>query len=81
MGYLVKVDPAKEDATMEQERLGATLITTGGVLLGMALILGIYNFSDIREGTYLMLAISGSCAFLGLFLMAVGEWKKKTNIV
>ena len=81
MGYLAKLDTAKEDATLEQERLGSVLMTAGGVFLGMALLFGIYNFVDFREGTHLMLAVSGGFAFLGLLLMAIGEWKKKTNAV
>jgi len=81
MGYLAKPDIKKEDETLEQERLGSVLITVGGVLFMFGLILGIYNFADIREGTHLMLALTGTFALLGLFLMAIGEWKKKTYTV
>jgi hypothetical protein len=81
MAHLAKLDLAKEDETLAQERLGSGLITVGGVLLGMAMILGIYNFTDFREGTHLMLAVSGSCGLLGLLLMAIGKWKKNTHPV
>ena len=76
MAYLAKVDPVQEDARLEQERFGAVLMALGGVILGFAAILGLYNFADIREGTHLMLRMSGGLGFIGLVLLAVGEWKR-----
>jgi hypothetical protein len=76
MPYLARVDAVQEDARLAQESLGSVLLTLGGVILGMAAVLGIYDFADIREGTHLMLTISGGLVIIGLILMAVGEWKR-----
>lgn len=76
MPYLAKMDAVQEDARLAQESLGSVLMTLGGVILGMAAVLGIYDFADIREGTHLMLTISGGLVIIGLILMAVGEWKR-----
>jgi hypothetical protein len=76
MPYLARVDAVQEDARLAQESLGSVLLTLGGVILGMAAVLGIYDFADIREGTHLMLTTSGGLVIIGLILMAVGEWKR-----
>jgi UDP-N-acetylmuramyl pentapeptide phosphotransferase/UDP-N-acetylglucosamine-1-phosphate transferase len=81
MAYLAKLDLAKEDETLAQERLGSVLITVGGVLFVFGIILGIYNFTDFREGTHLMLSLTAGLTLIGLCLMAVGKWKKKTHPV
>jgi len=76
MAHLAKMDTVQEDARLAEESLGSVLMTLGGVILGMAAILGIYDFVDVREGTHLMLSMSGGLAVIGLVLMAVGEWKR-----
>lgn len=76
MAYLAKMDGVQEDARLAKEALGSVLMTAGGVFLAMAAILGIYDFADIREGTHLMLSISGGLVIIGLVLMAIGEWKR-----
>ena len=76
MPYLAKLDIAQEDARLRQQRAGSQTMIVGFVILGMAAILGIYNFVDLREGTHLMLTLSGLLGLTGLVLIAIGEYKR-----
>jgi hypothetical protein len=76
MPYLAKLDVAQEDARLRQQRTGSQTMIVGFVILGMATILGIYNFVDLREGTHLMLALSGFLGLTGLILIGIGEYKR-----
>ncbi len=76
MAYLAKLEQAQEDARLRQQRTGSQALILGWVILGMAGILGIYNFVDIREGTHLMLTVSTVLALIGLVLIAFGEFKR-----
>ncbi len=76
MAYLAKLETAQEDARLRQQRTGSQTMIVGWVILGMAAILGIYNFVDFTEGTYLMLATSTVLGIIGLVLIAIGEFKR-----
>jgi hypothetical protein len=76
MPYLANLEQAQEDAQLRQQRTGSQTMVLGFVILGMAAILGIYNFVDVREGTHLMLSMSGGLGFIGLVLIAIGEYKR-----
>ncbi len=76
MPYLAKLEQAQEDALLSEQRTGSQTMITGFVILGMAIILSIYNFADIREGTHLMLATSGGLGLIGLVLIGLGEYRR-----
>ncbi len=76
MPYLAKLETAQEDERLQQQRTGSQMMMLGWVILGMAGILGIYNFVDLREGTHLMLGTSTVLGLIGLVLIAIGEYKR-----
>ncbi len=76
MPYLANLEQAQEDARLQEQRVGSQTMILGFVILGMAAILGIYVFVDIREGTHLMLAVSGTLGLIGLILIGYGEHKR-----
>jgi hypothetical protein len=80
MPYLAKLEQAQEDARLRQQRTGSQAMILGFVILGFAAVLGIYNFADLREGTRLMLSMSGGLAFIGLVLIAFGEYKRAESV-
>lgn len=80
MAYLAKLETAQEDQRLQQQRTGSQMMILGFVILGMAGILGIYNFSDIREGTHLMLAVSGALGLIGLALVAFGQYRRTESV-
>lgn len=80
MAYLAKLETAQEDARLAEQRTGSQTMVTGFVILGMAIILSIYNFADIREGTHLMLAMSGGLGLIGLVLIAIGEYRRSCPV-
>jgi hypothetical protein len=76
MPYLAKLETAQEDARISQQRTGSQTMIIGFVILGMGAVLGIYTFVDLREGTHLMLTMSGVLGLIGLVLIAIGEYKR-----
>jgi len=51
----------------------------GFIIFGMGALLSIFNFSDLRQGTHLMLAYTGALIVIGLVLIAYGEYRRSTN--
>ena len=76
MAHLAILDQAREDEAIAGEQLGSVLKTVGGVFLGMALILSMFDFVDVREGTNLMIIVSGVLGTVGLVLIFLGQWKR-----
>lgn len=65
-----------QDNRLDSQHTGSVLLTVGGILLGMALLLGIYTFQDIREGTSTLLWTVSVLTVIGLVLVAFGAWKR-----
>jgi hypothetical protein len=80
MPYLAKLEQAQEDARLYEQRTGSQTMITGFVILGIAIILSVYNFADIREGTHLMLAMSGGLGLVGLILIGIGEHRRGSAV-
>lgn len=76
MPYLAKLDTAQEDARLREQRIGSQTMILGFVIFGMGIILSMFDFVDVREGTHLMLAISGVLALIGLVLVGIGEFRR-----
>ncbi len=79
MATLHHFENRETDMRVEGARLGAVTKTVGWVLLGFAMILGIYTFIDVREGTDLILWTVGILAVLGFVLIAVGNHRRSHN--
>lgn len=80
MAYIERLTTDQEDLRLSTLRLGSVFLACGWTLLGMAILLSIYTFSDVRQGTSLMLWLVGLMGSLGLALVAVGEVKRSHNI-
>ncbi len=80
MAYIEKAGTREEDVRLGDLRWGSVLVATGWTLLGMAVLLSIYMFSDIRQGTSLMLWTVGCMGLLGLALVGIGMSKRGHNV-
>lgn len=79
MATLHKLDNRETDLRVEGARLGSVLKTVGWTLLGFAILLGIYTFMDVREGTDTILWTVGILAVLGIALIGVGQFRRSHN--
>ncbi len=68
----------EEDRLFEQQN-GSEFMIVGFIIFGVGAMLSIFNFSDLRQGTHLMLAYTGILIVLGLVLIAYGEYRRSTN--
>ena len=67
------------DAKMRAQRRGSVALAVGWTLLAMAMVVGIYVFQDIREGTHFFVAYAGFMALLGLISIGYGGHLRRTN--
>jgi hypothetical protein len=79
MPHIERVNSKEEQSRLFEQQDGSDWMIVGFVIFGMGAMLSIYNFSDLRQGTHLMLAYTGILIVVGLALVAVGEYKRSTN--
>jgi hypothetical protein len=60
------------DARMRAQRRGSIALAVGWTLLVFAMLMGMYVFQDLREGTRLMIAYSGAVAMAGIMAVSYG---------
>ncbi len=79
MPHIEQPNSREEDHRLFEQQDGSELMITGFVFFGMGAVLSIFNFSDLRQGTHLMLAYSGALLAIGLVLIAIGTFKRSKN--
>jgi hypothetical protein len=79
MPHIERVNSKEEEYRLFEQQDGSDWMIVGFVIFGMGAMLSIFNFSDLRQGTHLMLAYTGILIVVGLALVAVGEYKRSTN--
>lgn len=79
MAHIERTNSQEEEHLLVEQRTGSQLLISGTIFFGMGMLLSIFVFSDWRQGTNLMLIYSGSLLFIGLVLMAIGQYKRSFN--
>jgi hypothetical protein len=69
----------EQDRLLEQQD-GSEILITGMMFFGMGVVLSIFNFSDLRQGTYTMVIYTSALIVIGLILVAIGKYKRSYNI-
>ncbi|MGA2989624.1 MAG: hypothetical protein ABSD88_04040 [Candidatus Korobacteraceae bacterium] len=67
------------DAKTKAQRRGSVALAVGWTLLAMAMLVGIYVFQDIREGTHFFIAYAGVMAFIGVMAIGYGQHLRSAN--
>ena len=79
MAHIERANSQEEEHLLVEQRTGSQLLITGTIFFGMGSLLSIFDFSDWRQGTHLMLYYSGTLLLIGLVLMAIGQYKRSYN--
>lgn len=80
MPHIEYPNSKEEEYRLFEQQDGSEFMIVGFVIFGMGAMLSIFNFSDLRQGTHLMLAYTGILIVIGLVLIAYGEYRRSTNI-
>ena len=79
MAHIEQSNSQEEEHLLLEQRTGSQFLIVGAVFLGMGIVLSIFDFSDLRQGTHLMVMYSGALLLIGLVLMAIGQYKRSYN--
>jgi len=79
MPHIEQSNSREEDHRLFEQQNGSEFMIVGFIIFGMGALLSIFNFSDLRQGTHLMLAYTGALIVIGLALIAYGEYRRSTN--
>jgi hypothetical protein len=79
MAHIERPNSQEEEHLLVEQRTGSQLLITGTIFFGMGMLLSIFVFSDLRQGTHLMLCYSGTLLLIGVVLMAIGQYKRSYN--
>lgn len=79
MAHIERANSQEEEHLLLEQRTGSQFLIVGAVFCGMGVLLSIFDFSDLRQGTHLMLMYSGTLLLIGLVLMAIGQYKRSYN--
>ncbi len=79
MAHVGRPNSQEEEHLLIEQRTGSQLMITGTIFFGMGTLLSIFDFSDWRQGTHLMLFYSGILLLIGLVLISVGIYKRSFN--
>lgn len=79
MPHIEHPNSREEDDRLFEQQNGSEFMIVGFIIFGMGAMLSIFNFSDLRQGTHLMLAYTGILIVIGLVLIAYGEYRRSTN--
>ncbi len=74
----IKLSRLEEQGIVESQRKGLVLITAGKVLLWMDMLLLIFVYVGIRDGSYMWTWWVLGEALLGVILIAIGSRKRGT---
>ncbi len=67
------------DAKMRAQRRGSIALAVGWTLLSFAMLMGIYVFQDVREGTRFMIGYSGAIGLAGIITAGYGHRVRRLN--
>ena len=67
------------DARMRAQRRGSIALAVGWTLLVFAMLMGMYVFQDLREGTRFMIAYSGAMAMAGIMTVGYGQHLRRSS--
>jgi hypothetical protein len=67
------------DAKTGGQRRGSVAVAVGWTLLAMSMVVGVYVFQDIREGTHFFIAYAGAMGLIGLMLIGYGQRLRRSN--
>jgi hypothetical protein len=79
MPHIEYPNSKEEDSRLFEQQSGSEFMIVGFIIFGMGAMLSIFNFSDLRQGTHLMLTYTGILIVIGLVLIAYGEYRRSTN--
>ena len=79
MPHIEQAHSREEDDRLFEQQNGSEFMIVGFIIFGMGAILSIFNFSDLRQGTHLMLVYTSTLIVTGLALIAYGEYRRSTN--
>ena len=67
------------DAKTQAQRRGSIALAVGWTLLSFAMMMGIYVFQDLREGTRFMIGYSGAIGLVGVLTAGYGHRLRRSN--
>jgi hypothetical protein len=79
MPHIEYPNSKEEEYRLFEQQDGSDFMIIGFIIFAVGASLSIFNFSDLRQGTHLMLAYTSTLIVIGLVLIAVGEYKRSTN--
>jgi hypothetical protein len=79
MPHIEYPNSKEEDSRLFEQQDGSEFMIVGFIIFGMGAMLSIFNFSDLRQGTHLMLAYTSILIVIGFLLIAYGEYRRSTN--
>lgn len=65
------------EARMRRERSGSFMLTLGWIILGFAVMLGVFWYNSVKDGDLLWRAMTGSIGFIGVVLIGLGNYFRK----
>jgi FtsH-binding integral membrane protein len=79
MPHIERPNSREEEHRIFEQQDGSEWMIIGAIITAVGFIVSIFNFSDLRQGTHLMIAYSSSLIFVGLVLVGYGEYKRSYN--
>lgn len=80
MPHIEQVNSQEEQNRLVDQQSGSEWMITGCIFFIVGATLSIFNFSDLRQGTFVMIAYTSALIVIGLVLIAIGEYKRSNNI-
>ena len=65
------------EARMGRERNASFMLTLGWIILGFAVMLGVFWYNSVKDGDLFWRAMTGSIGFIGAVLIGVGNYFRK----
>ncbi len=79
MPHIEQANSQEEQDRLLEQQDGSEILIAGMMFFGMGLLLSIFDFSDLRQGTDTMIVYTGCLLLIGVALAAVGEYKRSYN--
>jgi FtsH-binding integral membrane protein len=79
MPHIEHPNSREEEYRIFEQQDGSEWMIIGAIIMAVGIIVSIFTFSDLRQGTHLMIAYTTILILIGLVLVGYGEFKRSHN--
>ncbi len=79
MPHIERPNSQEEEFRIFEQQDGSEWMIVGAIVCAVGIIVSVFNFSDLRQGTHTMIVYSSLLILIGLVLVAIGEYKRSYN--